>query len=79
MGFLVFGLTKIDVSSFRRKAAIWVSTSLRIGEQWLAPRKKIQDSAIALTYANIKIGNNGSDSLISNQTTIGSPEWDTCQ
>ena len=76
MGLLVFGLTKIDVSWFRRKAAIGVSTSLRVGEQWLAPRKKVQDASIALVYANIKIGNDGSDSLISTPNMIGSPEWD---
>lgn len=74
MGLLIFVLTKNDVWSFRRRPAIGVSTSLRVGEVGLAPRKKTQDSAIAYTYMGIKIGTNGSASLVSDQTSIGSPE-----
>ena len=51
-----------------------VSTSLTIGESSFVPRKNIQNKLIAITYTNIALGNEGSDSLVT--TNIGSPDGD---
>lgn len=72
MSFLVLWLSQTTALSFRWVPAIGISTSINKGNQTFVPRKAIQEKAIALTYTNIFIGNEGSSQLT--QTQIGSPD-----
>ena len=74
MSLFVFIITKSDVFSFRWVPAMNVSTSLTIGESSFVPRKNIQNKLIAITYTNIAVGNEGSNSFVT--TSIGSPDGD---
>lgn len=73
MSLVVFGLTKLDVFSFRWTPAVNVSTSLELGTHQFIPRKHIKELAIAIVYENITIGNEWSHQYLTlGEQTI---EW----